>query len=234
MSARTRRLLGNVTVALATVLAIAMLVGNGLPARAVSVHHAGVVVRHGDGRMAYAYVGFTEDSISGIDLLKRTGLDIVTIAFGGLGEGVCSIDEHGCPASNCRKRVCQGPKADDPFWQYFRQTQPGDWQALVLGASATRVHDGDLDGWSWTGTTPQLPPLTLAEVAKLAGSGGGVSAGSPGTTTGALLYRDGAPRPTEQGPSTATIALAAAIIVVALALVGWSVRRRRTRTAGPP
>lgn len=218
----------------ALLLALAVLFGGGDAARAAPVHHAGVVVRHGDGRMAYAFVGFTEESINGIELLKRTGLEVVTIAFGGLGEGVCSIDEHGCPATDCRKRVCQGPKADDPFWQYFRQTQPGDWRALALGASATRVHDGDLDGWSWTGTTPQLPALTLAEVARLAGYDGSEIAGTPGPGVGALLRREGAPPVANDGPATGTIALATGIVLLALGLVGLAVARRRAQSGEPP
>src|SRR4051812_18915609 len=82
-----------------------------VPVSAAPLHFAGVVVRHGDGVMAYGYVGFAEDKLNGIELLRRTGLDVVTVSFGGLGEGVCSIDEHGCPATDCRKRVCQGPQA---------------------------------------------------------------------------------------------------------------------------
>jgi hypothetical protein len=160
---------------------------------AAEIHYAGLVVRHDDARLTYAYVGFTEDEINGIELLKRSGLDVVTIAFGGLGEGVCSIDEHGCPSTDCRKRVCQGPKADDPFWQYFRQTAPGagDWYALVLGGSATKVHDGDIDGWSWTGTEPGLPALTLAEIAARAGYDGTSFDGSATPAAGAVFRRQG-------------------------------------------
>src|SRR5215212_1014985 len=105
-----------------------------------AISYAGVVVRHDDDRMAYAYVGFVESEINGIELLKRSGLDVVTVSFGGLGEGVCSIDEHGCPSTDCRKRVCQGPRDEDPFWQYFRQAEPGDgeWISMALGGSGTK------------------------------------------------------------------------------------------------
>jgi hypothetical protein len=211
----------------ALVLALATLIAADSPVGAAAgVSYAGVVVRHGDGRTAYAYVGFTEETLNGIELLKRTGLDVVTVAFGGLGEGVCSIDEHGCPATDCRKRVCQGPKPDDPFWQYFRQTQPGTWSALVLGPSSTKVHDGDIDGWSWTGKEPGLPPLTLDEVARLAGYHGTGFDGTPVPGPGAVLHREGATPVTDDGASRRSIGLAAVIVAIGIAVVVVAVRRR--------
>lgn len=134
-----------------------------------NLNYAGLVVRHGDGRLIYAYVAFSEESISGVELLRRSGISLVTIGFGGLGEGVCTIDGEGCPAGDCRTRVCQGSGPDAPYWQYFRQRSPGDWQALILGASSTKVRDGDIDGWSWTGRDANIPSLTMEDVAQQAG-----------------------------------------------------------------
>jgi hypothetical protein len=151
------------------VVLLAFLAGS--PVAGQDLHHAGLVVRHGDGRIIYAYVAFPEESISGVELLRRSGISLVTIGFGGLGEGVCTIDGEGCPASECRKRVCQGSGENAPYWQYFRQRSPGEWFSLSLGASATKVRDGDVYGWSWTGRDPALPPLTIADVARLAGVG---------------------------------------------------------------
>src|SRR5215204_4636081 len=128
-----------------TILVIALLAAliDGRPAAGQAENHAGLVVRHGDGRITYAYVAFPEETISGIELLERSGISVVTVSFGGLGEGVCSVEEEGCRASECRQRVCQGPGDESPYWRYFRQAAPGDWQALVLGGSSTKVHDGD-------------------------------------------------------------------------------------------
>jgi hypothetical protein len=133
------------------------------------LHRAGLVVRHGDGRLTYAYVTFREESISSIDLLQRSGIPLVTVSFGGLGEGVCSLEGDGCGVGECRRRVCQGPRTDDPYWQFFRQEAPGEWRWRNLGPSATRVHDGDIDGWSWTGEEPGLPAVTLSELATIMG-----------------------------------------------------------------
>jgi hypothetical protein len=203
---------------------VAVIVGHGvLGASADSVHYAGLVVRYGDGQMAYAYIGFSEDEINGIELLKRSGLDVVTVAFGGLGEGVCSIDEHGCPSTECRKRVCQGPSRDDPFWQYFRQSSPGqgDWQAMALGGSSTKVHDSDVDGWSWTGAAPELPPLSLADVAQLAGFDGTSFDGSGTPGTGAVLSREGSVAIDDGGQGLAGYMLAAGLILGGLTAALW-------------
>ena len=135
---------------------------------AVELNHAGVVVRDADGELTYAFVAFPEEEISGVELLRRTGLPLVTVGFGGLGEGVCSVGGDGCGLAECRRNVCQGgPNA--PYWRYFRQVSPGTWEPLPLGASNARVRDGQIDGWSWTSAEAGLPPLTLSEVARRAG-----------------------------------------------------------------
>jgi hypothetical protein len=200
------------------------------------LHHAGLVVRHGDGRLIYAYVAFPEESISGVELLRRSGISLVTIGFGGLGEGVCTIDGEGCPASDCRKRVCQGSGEDAPFWQYFRQRSPGEWVSLSLGASATKVRDGDVDGWSWTGHDPALPPLTISDVARLAGveatpaSVAGAAQPTPAVRT---VYPPGmGPVESDDGQGTiAYLAGAGAIAIVGGAAFVAIKRRTRPRRA---
>jgi hypothetical protein len=110
-------------------------------------------------------VAFTEPEISGIELLERSGVPLVTVSFGGLGEAVCSIQGEGCSVGECQRRLCQGPRPDDPFWQSFRQQSPGDWRPQLLGASSEAVRDGDITGWSWTNGEANLPAITLDEIA---------------------------------------------------------------------
>lgn len=153
---------------LVCLLVVAMLTSS-VAVASQTLNHAGLVVRHGDGRLIYAYVAFPEDAISGVELLRRSGISLVTTGFGGLGEGVCTIDGEGCPASDCRTRVCQGRGVEAPFWQYFRQRSPGDWQPLSLGGSSTKVRDGDIDAWSWTGHDANIPALTIVDIVHLAG-----------------------------------------------------------------
>src|SRR5919112_4422835 len=147
-------------ISLATLLARLLL--NPPPARAEDTwNHAGLIVRDGDGRITYAWVPFQEEEIDGITLLKRSGIPVVTVGFGALGEGVCSIAGQGCGVAECRRNVCQGSAADAPYWQYFQQDRgdPAVWTWQPLGASSNSVEDGDVFGWSWTADEPALPAL---------------------------------------------------------------------------
>lgn len=159
--------LSSIQVQIAVVLAVvALLLGGatGYGQDGEGLNHAGLVIRDQAGALTYAYVAFSEPAISGLELLERSGVPVVTVGFGGLGEGVCAIGNQGCSIAECQRRLCQGPRADDPFWQAFRQHAAGEWQPHLLGASSAVVEDGDIDGWSWTGDEANLPAVTLAEI----------------------------------------------------------------------
>jgi hypothetical protein len=197
-----------------------------------ALHHAGLVVRDPAGRMTYAWIPFREEEITGIDLLKRSGLPVVSVGFGALGEGVCAIGGEGCGIAECRRTVCQAAGADAPYWQYFRQDRddPAIWQWLPLGASATRVHDGDVFGWSWTGDEPGLPALPAAEVAALAGAGEG-QGDRPAVRT--LLPEGVAARAPHAPPSSGTTIAAAGILTaIGGAAIGLAIWRRTPAVAG--
>ena len=191
-----------------------------------ATNHAGLVVRHGDGRVTYAYVPFAEEEISGVELLRRSGVPLVTVPFGGLGEGVCSLEGEGCGVDECRRRVCQGPRPDDPYWRYFRQEAPGNWRPLALGGSATRVRDGDVDAWSWTGGEAGLPALSLADVVQAAGAAeDGTEAAGPVRRT---VYPPGAAPPEpDSGQGWAAYAGAGAVLVAIGGGALVAARRRR-------
>jgi hypothetical protein len=188
------------------------------------LHHAGLVVRDAEGRVTYAWVPFAEEAIDGIDLLRRSGIPVITVGFGALGDGVCSIAGQGCGVAECRRTVCQGSAAYAPYWQYFAQ-DPGDpavWTWQPLGASSSTVEDGDVFGWSWTAGDPALPALSPAEIASRAGTADKAATEPVFRTVlpdGMAIVVD-APPP--DGPTTAA---AAAILVViagsALALAVW-------------
>jgi hypothetical protein len=188
------------------------------------IHHAGLVVRDAAGRMTYAWVPFAEEAIDGIDLLRRSGIPVVTVGFGALGDGVCSIAGQGCGVAECRRTVCQRSAADAPYWQYFQQdpVDPAVWTWQPLGASSSTVEDGDVFGWSWTADDPALPALLPAEIARLAGAVDG-AASEPVFRT---IVPDGVATVVSAPPPDArTTAAAAAILVViagaALTFAGW-------------
>jgi energy-coupling factor transport system permease protein len=190
------------------------------------LHHAGLVVRDAEGRMTYAWVPFAEEEINGIDLLHRSGIPVVTVSFGALGEGVCSIAGQGCGVAECRRTVCQSSAAAAPYWQYFKQ-DPGDpaiWTWQPLGASSSMVENGDVFGWSWTAGDPALPALPPDEIARLAGA---VDRAESEPVFRTVLPEGVAAVVNAPPPDASTTAVAAAILVVfAASGIAFAVRRR--------
>lgn len=112
-----------------------------------TVHHAGLVIVFPEGRNETRCVEFSEDSISGTQLLQESGLTIVFSSFGGgLGAGVCRIDDVGCSdPGNC---FCQCQGASCAFWSYFK-LDGSTWRYESVGPATRRLHDGDTDAWVW-------------------------------------------------------------------------------------
>ncbi len=139
-------------------------------------HRAGLVVVHGDGRAVTRCVSFAEEAITGVDLLRRSGLSVTLSAFGGLGYGVCAIDGEGCQAENC---FCQCQGSPCAYWVYSHRQPDGSWAISGVGASSWQLRDGDVDGWVWGDGSTAPPPLPFE----------------------AICPEDAAPPPTEQQPS---------------------------------
>ncbi len=170
----------------AGLLALGFMLSATLPSSAATpAHAAGVIVDYGNGATSYAWVPFGEDHLNGVDLLERSGLPVLTVGFGGLGDAVCRIQKTGCDVSACRARLCQTAAADSPYWQYFRLGANGQWTTQALGASASVVRDGDVDAWVWTGkpSLPAMAPLSLAGIAARTGADPADADGKPVTIT---------------------------------------------------
>ncbi len=136
-------------------LVLVMIVGMSGAANAQSSHRAGLVVRFGDGRVITRCVTFTQDEISGLELLGRSGLSVMTQSSG-IGAAICKIENQGCAADNCFCE-CKGDRC--LYWSYWRLGQNG-WVYAPAGAGITRVRPGDIDGWSWgADPPPTLPSL---------------------------------------------------------------------------
>lgn len=134
-------------------------------------NYAGIVIRPGDGTVTYAYVPL-DQPISGIELLQRSGISLLTVSFGGLGQGVCRIEETGCDVSPCRTRLCQTGDRESPYWRYFQQDHSGQWVASPLGGSTAKIAPGEVDGWSWTPDAANLPDVAIGDIPQLAGANG--------------------------------------------------------------
>lgn len=150
--------------------ALLMIPGQFAVVSATEFNVAGLIVDYGDGRTSYAWVPFPEDEISGIDLLERSGLDVVVVGFGGMGDAVCQIDDTGCPVDDCRQRLCQTSDPESPFWRFLRQTDDGEWALAATGASGATIRNGDINAWVWSGSDVDLPTVTIDEIGERAGA----------------------------------------------------------------
>lgn len=219
-------------IALVAVCILAMSIARITIVSGADINAAGLIVDYGDGRISYAWVPFEEQEISGIELLRRSGLDLVTVGFGGMGDAVCQIDDTGCPMDDCRRRLCQTSDPESPFWRYSRQTAPGEWTFVATGASAAKVRDGDIDAWSWTGTDANLPAISMEELVNLAGADPSVLE-SRGESPQAVVRTEGESGETGSGSSSSmTNVIIGTSVVVAIAGVAvW--RSRHTLRANP-
>ena len=129
-------------------------------------HHAGLVIRYADGSVQTQCVAFSEPSITGEELLQRSGLAVTLDYNAGLGGAVCSINNQGCafPAQECFCK-CTGTQCE--YWAYYHRIDDG-WQYSQLSPSIYPVADRALEGWAWgqgnffAGAKPPL--LTFADV----------------------------------------------------------------------
>lgn len=127
-------------------LTIAMAAGLSPPrVGAQQTNRVGLIVDFGDQYITRC-VEFSESEITGYDVLRRAGLDVVVMASGGMGVAVCDINNtSGCPASNCFCK-CQGSPC--VYWAYQHLVN-GSWQYSQLGASSSKARNGDIEGWAW-------------------------------------------------------------------------------------
>ncbi|MGD9711841.1 MAG: hypothetical protein AB7V46_07230 [Thermomicrobiales bacterium] len=186
------------------------------------------MIDYGEGTVTYAIVPFESETLTGYELLRESGLSLVSIPFGGLGQGICSIEEVGCSVGSCR-RLCQSSDPNSPFWQYFSLEDDGTWQSRPRGASGTSVEPGTIHGWAWTGTEPALPSVTFEEISRLAGSGNGSGAARHLTydAAGVVSQKD------VDRPQFITYVIAGAIVLVLLAGIFVAQRRRAMQEPMP-
>ncbi len=124
--------------------------------QSAAVHRAGLVVTFGDRHSELFCIAFTEDSISGLELLRRSGLALITSNSG----GVCAINGEGLLDPSTCFPPCSGGVCI--YWTYYQYTN-GAWKYSSIGSSLRTIHDGDIDGWAYgaggiiAGTLPAAP-----------------------------------------------------------------------------
>ncbi len=123
------------------------------------MQRAALLVLHGDGTLRQACVEFSEPSVSGYELLTRSGLANIVDPRNAMGVLVCSIDGEGCsfPEDDCLC-ACRGT-GPCRYWAYFTRGADGTWTYSPVGPSTRRVSDGDVDAWVWlTSARPGSSP----------------------------------------------------------------------------
>lgn len=128
------------------------------PACAEVMNRAAEVVHFSPADERQWCIAFTGDGkaddprgITGLALLRATGLPIVTKSYGSMGEFVCKIGDVGTEVSDC-------PAKDGSYWAYYHLASNGTWTVSNKGASTYRVHDSGMDGWSWQPVGKGTPP----------------------------------------------------------------------------
>lgn len=211
---RALRLAGVVVVLTLAFPAVEVAVGARCAIAQSAAHHASVVIESADGGTREMCVGFDEATITGLELLQRTGLEIAYQDYGGGQVTVCRIDGEGCPypGKPCFCRCADAARACT-FWGYYTLDRAsGEWSFADAGAGSVAVRDGDLHGWRWGehGTTGARPP----------------AAGN----SEAICARAIASRATETGVDTRRSGVGlGGVIVLAGALGVWAVRLVRRK-----
>ena len=140
--------------------------GSTAPALADGPIRVGLYVQFEDGSSTTRCVALNPadypagKEVTGLDVLRQSGLDLIFETGGGFGVKICKLDKTGCdfPAEDCFCR-CQGNPCQ--YWTYW-YAENGAWKYSSVGANGRQVQDGDVEGWVWGGgkTAPPAPVLT--------------------------------------------------------------------------
>jgi len=115
---------------------------------------AAIVIDPGNGEIQTACVDFEEDSISGFELLERSGFSYNTDQDGFLNS-ILEISNH---------------EGETNYWSYWKWDGRG-WQFQNIGASNTVVAAGTIEAWHFTSWEqyPSLPPEYTPDINDICG-----------------------------------------------------------------
>lgn len=210
----------------ATLLVAAFAAPGGLAAGGCTAAHAAGSTRRAGlvvelpGETKTFCVSFTAaeeaKGFTGTDLLERSGLPIL---YGGDRSAVtvCRVEDVGC--SDVGRCFCDCPVATAAscrFWGYYTLGENGGWVFSQLGASARRIHDGDVDAWRYAN-----------HYAKGAGAPAAASLSKLCSGDVRTVSSTGA-APIRRGGGAGGLVAAAAIAAAFVAALAVMLRRRRT------
>lgn len=155
---------------------------------APSVHRAAVIVETGSGTNRVV-IEFTEDSITGIEALRRAGAEPVVYSYSGVGGAVCRLFGVGRDSgADC----LGGAGGDARYWAYYRSPAgTSSFKYSNVGAGSTTVRDGDVEGWRFgTGGAPAFVSIST------------ILGVETSTTTSTTAAPPSAPKDTSKTPSS--------------------------------
>jgi hypothetical protein len=118
---------------------------------------AGVIVDHSDGSRVVNVVEFPGETITGLQLLEKTGLELTT-NVSSFGTAVCAIDNEGQPGDNC---------FGDPQWRYWAFNTLGldnQWISSMVGAGDAIVRNNDIHGYFFSVWGSVEPPVKKEDI----------------------------------------------------------------------
>jgi hypothetical protein len=186
----------------AVLIAVAIAFAGYRHANAQTPNRVALVVQYAPEAIVTRCIEFTEPEITGLEVLQRSGLEIVHSGGAG-GTIVCKIGETGCSQpGNC---FCQCQGTDCMYWSYWH-LQEDAWQYSIIGASLYRVQPGTVEGWTWgVGTpsdAPKPPLLSFDEICRIE-TPTPTSTDTPAATN--TLVPTGTPLPSPASAATPTV-----------------------------
>jgi hypothetical protein len=194
---------------------------------AAGTSRAGLVVQFGDGKVMRYCVSFSEESITGYELLRRTGLPLVYQDYGAGSVAMCKIGDEGCeyPREQCFCR-CRNTQTGCRFWGYYTiDRATGKWRLSEKGSGVRDMRNGDIDGWRW-GThqpNPNPPPASTLE-----------SLCAEGTKIGPAATTKATPKPAPSKATTTSPSTADSDPTTSTPTPGASLVPTAGATPGPP
>jgi hypothetical protein len=172
------------------------------PAHAAT-HRVALVIQHGAAwpgpRLLWKCVEFAQETIGGLALLELAGVNSgqppQVYDWGGGADTVCQIDHQPTPVPD----RCFGPTSG-PNWSDWLGT-PSGWSARSTGVNGYTLHDGEIEGWTYTSAFGAPPPPTrFSQVC--AAPAPTVVTTHPASAPAPVL---GAPTATTSTPATSTV-----------------------------
>ena len=226
---RLPALLAASAVALAAVAVVALAPGSPFAAScgAAGSHHAALVMEHADGSVVTRCVAFDSDSISGEDLLNRSGLAWSAQTFGGFGDAVCALDGEPAQYTECLGK--------DRYWAVFVARAGGSWQLANVGISTMTLRDGDAEGFRYVPASglPATPVSAAGVCVAAAATPTATPTPTPRPRASVAATTTTAP-PTAGATTAATEPPASGVAPTATATTSAAATTTATTTATPP